>query len=372
PRPAARRPRDPRPPPRAGVLPGLPWRRLHVHRVRRGSPAGAGRRHAAPVGARAAPLRPLRRAAGAGELRPPPGRGVRGPVHRHALRDRGRRAVRGGVHPLAPVYRGSPRGPHRLRVRRGIPRAPVQRVLLRRDLRGRRHPSGGAGGDGGVELRGGQRHAGEPRDDRRRRALLSRRARRSRAPGRPRAPRQGPRAGRGAGAAGAGAGAGALLVGGGDRRLRAALSRRRPGRALMLGKRRAAWTLRLLAADTLVLLVSFVAAHRLRVALDEPLGRAAASLAHYAWLLALILPVWLPLLAVLGGSGIGWPTRSRDWLILRVGAAGVVVLTAALFALKQSDVNRSVVLLFAAVSAVGLRIERAAVQAWLLRVGRAD
>src|SRR5262249_96160 len=70
---------------------------------------------------------------------------------------------------------------------------------------------------------------------------------------------------------------------------------------------------------TLVLLVSFVAAHRLRVALDEPLGRAAASLAHYAWLLALILPVWLGLLAVLGGYGLGWAPRARPRLLPPAG-----------------------------------------------------
>src|SRR5262249_96165 len=45
---------------------------------------------------------------------------------------------------------------------------------------------------------------------------------------------------------------------------------------------------------------------------------------------------------------------------------------AALFALKRSGVSRGVGRRFAAVSAVGLRIERAAVQEWLLRVGRAD
>src|SRR5262249_57188305 len=122
---------------------------------------------------------------------------------------------------------------------------------------------------------------------------------------------------------------------------------------VMLGRRGAAGTLRLLGADALVLLASFVVAHRIRVALDEPLGRAAAPLGHYAWLLTLILPVWLGLLALLGGYGIGWTTRSRDWLIIRVGVVGVIFLTAVLFALKQSEVNRSVLLLFAVVSAVG-------------------
>ena len=59
----------------------------------------------------------------------------------------------------------------------------------------------------------------------------------------------------------------------------------------MLGKRRAAWVLRLLVTDGLALLGSFVVAHRLRIVLDQPLGRPAAPLSHYLWLLELIVPV---------------------------------------------------------------------------------
>ena len=58
----------------------------------------------------------------------------------------------------------SPRRLHRLRVRRGVPRAPVERLLLRRDLGGGRHPPGAARGDGGGRRRARQRHAREPRD----------------------------------------------------------------------------------------------------------------------------------------------------------------------------------------------------------------
>ncbi len=140
----------------------------------------------------------------------------------------------------------------------------------------------------------------------------------------------------------------------------------------MLGKRRGAWVLRLLVADGLALLVSFVAAHRLRVVLNQPLGRVAAPLGHYLWLLELIVPVWVGLLAALGAYGVRWTTRSHAWLALRVSAIGLVLLTAALFLGKESEVNRSVLALFAAVSAVGLWIERGLVRAWLRSARRGD
>ena len=135
----------------------------------------------------------------------------------------------------------------------------------------------------------------------------------------------------------------------------------------MLGKRRAAWVLRLLVTDGLALLGSFVVAHRLRIVLDQPLGRPAAPLSHYLWLLELIVPVWLGLLAVLGAYGVRWTTRSPAWLALRVSAVGLVLLTASLFLLKDSEVNRSLLALFAGVSALGLWVERGLVRAWLRR-----
>jgi exopolysaccharide biosynthesis polyprenyl glycosylphosphotransferase len=113
-------------------------------------------------------------------------------------------------------------------------------------------------------------------------------------------------------------------------------------------------------------------AYWLRVALDRPLGRAAAPLGQYAWLLELILPMWIGLLAALGAYGIRWTTRSRAWLILRVGAVGLVLLTAGLFLVKESEVNRSVLALFAAVSAAGLWCERGLVHAWLRRARHGD
>jgi exopolysaccharide biosynthesis polyprenyl glycosylphosphotransferase len=135
----------------------------------------------------------------------------------------------------------------------------------------------------------------------------------------------------------------------------------------MLGKRRMAWAARLLVADGLALIACFGLAYVLRVLLDRPLGRAAAPLGYYAWLLALILPVWMGLLALLGAYGVRWTTRSRAWLVLRVGALGLVVLTAVLFLVKQSEVNRSVLAFFTAISAVGLWVERGLVAAWLRR-----
>ena len=101
--------------------------------------------------------------------------------------------------------------------------------------------------------------------------------------------------------------------------------------------------------------------------LDAPLGRAAAPLPHYLWLLALILPVWVGLLAALGAYGVRWTVRSRAWLALRVSVIGLVLLTAGLFLVKESEVNRSMLALFAVVSGVGLWVERGLVRALAAR-----
>jgi exopolysaccharide biosynthesis polyprenyl glycosylphosphotransferase len=135
----------------------------------------------------------------------------------------------------------------------------------------------------------------------------------------------------------------------------------------VLGKRRAMWVLRLMVADGGVLLGAFLAAYALRVLLNRPLARDAGPPSHYLWLLGLILPVWLVLLASLGGYGLGWTTRSRAWLVARVSGIGLLLLTAALFFAQESDVNRSILLLFTGVSAVGLWVERTLVLAWLRR-----
>jgi len=140
----------------------------------------------------------------------------------------------------------------------------------------------------------------------------------------------------------------------------------------MLGKRRLAWALRLLGSDALALVASFLVAYVLRVLLNEPLRRAAAPLEHYLWLLALILPVWLGLLAALGAYGVRWTARSRAWLVGRVSAIGLVLLTAGLFLVQESEVNRSVLALFAGVSAGGLWFERGLVHARLRRAWRGD
>ena len=138
----------------------------------------------------------------------------------------------------------------------------------------------------------------------------------------------------------------------------------------MLGKRRGAWVVRLLLADVLALLVSFIVAYELRVLLDQPLGRAAAPMGYYAWLLVLMVPVWTGLLAVLGAYGVMWTVRSRAWLVFRVCTLGFVLLMAALFLAKESEINRSVLALFAGVSAGALWGERILVAAWLRRAGR--
>ncbi len=141
---------------------------------------------------------------------------------------------------------------------------------------------------------------------------------------------------------------------------------------MTLGKRRGEWVLRLLAADVVVLLAAFLVAYGLRVLLDRPIGRDAAPLAYYLWLLGLIVPMWVGLLAVSGAYGMGWTTRSRLWLVLRVSAVGFVALTAGLFLAKVEEVNRSVLALFVGVSGAGLWAERTLVLAWLRRARRSD
>lgn len=133
----------------------------------------------------------------------------------------------------------------------------------------------------------------------------------------------------------------------------------------MLGKRRPAWVLRLLVSDGLTLLVCFLLAWEFRVLLNPALGRTVGRLGHYLWLLALILPVWVGLLVAFGGYGIRWTVRSRAWLVGRVSGIGFVLLTALLFLAQESEVNRSLLALFGAVSALGLWGTRGLVRAWL-------
>jgi exopolysaccharide biosynthesis polyprenyl glycosylphosphotransferase len=132
-----------------------------------------------------------------------------------------------------------------------------------------------------------------------------------------------------------------------------------------LGKRRLGFVLPLLAADAAVLVAAFLAAYRLRVLLNRPLEHHAAPLSYYLWLLGVIVPVWLSLLAIFGAYGIGWTARSRAWLALRTSGAGFVLLTAALFLVKESEVNRSILAFFAALAALGLALARRGMQAWM-------
>jgi exopolysaccharide biosynthesis polyprenyl glycosylphosphotransferase len=141
----------------------------------------------------------------------------------------------------------------------------------------------------------------------------------------------------------------------------------------VLGKRRVEWVLRLLVADAAVLLASLLVAYGLRVLLNRPLDRAAGPLTHYLWLLELIVPVWLGLLAFMGGYGVGWTAQSRARLFTRVSGIGLLLLSAALFLEPGGQqINRSLVMLFAAVSGLGLWAERGLVQAWLRRTRHGD
>jgi exopolysaccharide biosynthesis polyprenyl glycosylphosphotransferase len=141
---------------------------------------------------------------------------------------------------------------------------------------------------------------------------------------------------------------------------------------MTLGKRRVGWVARLLAADLGALLAAFLVAYGVRVLLNAPIGRAAGPLEYYLWLLALIVPVWTGLLAALGGYGVRWTTRSRAWLTLRASGVGFLVLTAVLFLAQESEINRSVLALFAAVSGLLLWGCRNLVLAWLRHTRRGD
>jgi len=90
------------------------------------------------------------------------------------------------------------------------------------------------------------------------------------------------------------------------------------------------------------------------VALNTLIDRPAAPLSYYLWLLGLILPMWVGLLALLGAYGVGWTTRSRLWLVARVSGIGLLLLTAGLFLVKAEEVNRSVLGLFVVMSGIAL------------------
>ena len=109
----------------------------------------------------------------------------------------------------------------------------------------------------------------------------------------------------------------------------------------MLGKRRAGWVLRLLLADGIALVAAFLAAWGVRSILDPALPRGVGPLGYYAWLLAVILPIWLVVLAGLGAYDVGWVDRSRAWLALRASAIGIVVLTTVLYLGRAVEINRS-------------------------------
>lgn len=141
---------------------------------------------------------------------------------------------------------------------------------------------------------------------------------------------------------------------------------RRDGDGVMLGKRRTGWVLRLIGTDLVPLVLCFLAAYQLRVLLNRPLGRDAGSLTSYLWLLVFIVPLWIGLLALMGGYGVGWIGHSRAWLAVRLSGLGLLLLTAILF-LSKAEINRSLLILFAGLSALGVWIERWLVETWLRR-----
>jgi exopolysaccharide biosynthesis polyprenyl glycosylphosphotransferase len=139
----------------------------------------------------------------------------------------------------------------------------------------------------------------------------------------------------------------------------------------MLGKHQAAWVARLLAADAVVLTLAFGAAYALRVVLNPWLHRPAGPLTYYLWLLPLLAALWLGLLAIRGGYGVGW--LASPWALARLvsqASAGLVLAAGLLFFFQEREVNRSLLLLFCGLSAGGLWAERRLVRRWLRRRGR--
>ena len=121
-------------------------------------------------------------------------------------------------------------------------------------------------------------------------------------------------------------------------------------------------------ADGAVLLASFLVAYALRVLLNRV--RSCAMSDRSPTTSGCSARSWRcgsRSLAGLGGYGLAWTTRSRAWLVGRVSGIGLLLLTAALFFVQESEINRSLLLLFAGLSAVGLAVERGLVLAWLRR-----
>jgi exopolysaccharide biosynthesis polyprenyl glycosylphosphotransferase len=135
----------------------------------------------------------------------------------------------------------------------------------------------------------------------------------------------------------------------------------------MLGKRRPAWVLCLMALDVATLVIAFLVAFQVRVLLDAPLVRAAGPFQSYLWLLLPIVPVWIALVGLMHGYNLRWLTSSRARLAFRVSGVGLVLLSAGLFLSKDVRVNRSLLILFAAAGGLGLWAERELVRAWLRR-----
>jgi exopolysaccharide biosynthesis polyprenyl glycosylphosphotransferase len=136
----------------------------------------------------------------------------------------------------------------------------------------------------------------------------------------------------------------------------------------MLGKRGVAWAVRLIGLDAATLALCFLAAYVARVLLSGLLGRETPTpLFVNLWLLGLVWPVWLALMALLGGYGVRWLDRSLWGLTLRVSGLGLLILTTALFLAREQAIYRSLLVLCAVASAPGLWAERRLVQVWLRR-----
>ena len=197
--------------------------------LRRRGPRPRRHRDARPARPRAGQVRAVRRPPGAREQPARARRGVQPHLGRARARDearrRRRRAVRARLHQAGPARRRPARAVSGLRLRPRLLGAAAPRLRLLRADRGRRHAPGHPRGAGGGQLRARQRPRAERRDRRRRRADVRGQGRRAVAHRAARAPLRRARARRALPGAGPRAGP-ALLVGRGDRRVRAAARQR--------------------------------------------------------------------------------------------------------------------------------------------------
>jgi exopolysaccharide biosynthesis polyprenyl glycosylphosphotransferase len=131
--------------------------------------------------------------------------------------------------------------------------------------------------------------------------------------------------------------------------------------------RRALFPRVMMAIDAVVVAAAFVLSYYLRKLLPKSLGLLGLGpIDHYLWILLATIPLWW-LLLFLGGAyrpKVESPAAIVR-LALKVGAAGLLVLSLLLFLIKFETFNRSLLVLFVVVETGMLIVTRIAVSSWL-------